>query len=123
MDTAAQQDRTADEIVAEHDDDLEGGERLSQDAQRAQALENVRRAGEKPDPTDLSDATAWFLSDEEAPLAVKTFGLNVGKWNDDIKEYEDFVVNWTVQALPRETIRSIQKMAVPARRAAARWTR
>ena len=124
MDRTAPQDRIADEDDqrgrVDDGDEFPGANGNGDDTgptfddERREAVDRVTKAT-KADPKDLADATAWFLSDERSPLAVRTFGLNVGKWNDESKEYEDFVVNWTVQALSREAIRTIQKMAVPAR--------
>lgn len=99
------------------DRELDEGEAVdSTDALRGEAVSAVGRGSDKAQ--DLADATAWFLSDEPTPLAVRTFGLNVGKWNDEKGAYEDFVVNWTVQAISREKIRSIQRMSLPAKRRA-----
>lgn len=80
---------------------------------RKQAVSNVARGSKHPE--DLADATAWFLSDADAGVtAHRTFQLNVSA-NPD----EPHWVTWTVQALSREQIRSIQRLSRPARQRAS----
>lgn len=67
------------------------------------------------DAKDLADATAWFMSDAPAPPVTRTFGLNVGRYDEAGGVWEDFFVDWTVTAISREKIREIQRMSVPAR--------
>lgn len=79
----------------------------------------VAKAAEARDPreltpTDVADATAWFMEEDSEEVASKTFELNVGvkseRW-----------IRWTVQAIDRDRIRQIRKMSQPraARRGGA----
>lgn len=76
-----------------------------------EAVDRVKN-GSKSE-VDLADATAWFLSDEDAEVrATKTFEINVSADPDN-----DKYVRWTVQAISRERIRQFRKQSrVSARR-------
>jgi hypothetical protein len=79
---------------------------------RAAAVAAVKNGSQ--DPADVSDATEWFLSDANSEPVEKTFLLNVGT------EEAPTLIEWTVQAISREKLRTIRRMSRPASKRAQR---
>ena len=92
---------------------VEEGEEFPPVDRGQEAVKAVSNGSKSPE--DLKDATAWFLSDQDANvMSTKRFEVNVSA----DPEVEHFV-EWEVQAIARERIRQIRRKARVARRGGA----